>query len=64
VAWRLPHRILPPPEQYTVELLAEAVRKAVAHIQAPYPEQLLDGTVDDESCGVQASALGGDCNSL
>ncbi|MGH3925323.1 MAG: replication initiator, partial [Pseudonocardiaceae bacterium] len=41
VSWRLPHRITPPPGRYTVELLAEAVRNAVAHVTAPYPEHIV-----------------------
>ncbi|MGH3928027.1 MAG: replication initiator, partial [Pseudonocardiaceae bacterium] len=41
VSWRLPHRITPPPAGYTVELLAEAVRNAVAHVEVPYPEHLV-----------------------
>jgi hypothetical protein len=46
IPWRLPHRITPPPDGYTVELLAQAVRRAVAHVEVPYPEHLLvDGSV-------------------
>ncbi len=31
----------PPPEHYTAELLAQAVRNAVAHVEVPYPDRLL-----------------------
>ncbi|MGH8896242.1 MAG: replication initiator [Egibacteraceae bacterium] len=41
VPWRLPHRITPPPTGYTVELLAEAVRNAVPHVEVPYPERIV-----------------------
>jgi hypothetical protein len=42
VAWRLPHRITPPPEHYTAELLARAVRNAIAHTEVPYPAHLTE----------------------
>ena len=58
VPWRMPHRITPPPKRYTVELLTQAIRSAVAHVTVAYPEQLLDATAHDETHGVDASAGG------
>ena len=58
VPWRAPHRVTPPPARYTVELLAQAVRDAVAYTQVPYPEQLLDEPAEDESGGAEASTRG------
>jgi hypothetical protein len=58
VPWRLPYRITPPPEGYTVELLAQALRNAVAHTQVPYPEQLLDDTWSDQACAGDGSSQG------
>jgi hypothetical protein len=52
VPWRMPHRITAPPARYTVELLSEAIRRAVAHVAVPYPEQLFD----DQAREVEASA--------
>jgi hypothetical protein len=58
VPWRLPYRITPPPEGYTVELLAQAIRNAVTHVQVPYPEQLLDDTGHDETREAEVSGRG------
>lgn len=55
VPWRLPHRVTPPAERFTVELLAEAIRRAVARVTVPYPEHLLDGTLHDQTHKAQAS---------
>ncbi|MGH8887641.1 MAG: replication initiator, partial [Egibacteraceae bacterium] len=41
VPWRLPHRITPPTAGYTVELLARAVRAAVAYVEVAYPDRIL-----------------------
>ncbi|MGH8907273.1 MAG: replication initiator [Egibacteraceae bacterium] len=48
VPWRLPHRITPPPERYTVKLLARAVRSAVAHVEVGYPAHLTDASADGQ----------------
>jgi hypothetical protein len=58
IPWRLPHRITPPPENYTVEVLAQAIRNAVAHGEVPYPKQVVYGAVDDEAGKTQATARG------
>jgi hypothetical protein len=58
VPWRLPYRITPPSEDYTVELLAQAVRNAVAHAEVSYPEQLLDDTWGDQACAGDGSSQG------
>jgi hypothetical protein len=42
IPWRLPHRITPPPPRYTVELLAQAIRHAVARVEVPYQQHLVD----------------------
>lgn len=52
VSWRLPYRITPPLARFTVKLLAQAVRNAVAHVEVPYPES----TVGDQARDVGASA--------
>jgi hypothetical protein len=56
VPWRMPHRITPPPTRYTVELLTQAIRSAVAHVMVAYPEQLLNDAGHDETGGVEVSA--------
>jgi len=38
VPWREPHRFAPPPADYTVDLLADAVRTAAAVTTAPLPQ--------------------------
>jgi hypothetical protein len=58
VPWRLPYRITPPPEGYTVPLLAQAVRNAVVHTQVSYPQQLLDDAWWNQADKVEVSALG------
>jgi hypothetical protein len=42
VAWRLPYRVTTPPPGYTVELLAQAVRNAVAHVEVSYPDHIIE----------------------
>ena len=56
VPWRAPHRVTPPPARYTIDLLAQAIRNAVAYTQVPYPGHLLNEPADDQAHGVEASS--------
>lgn len=54
VAWRLPYRATPPPGRYSVEVLGQAVRNAVAHVEVPYP----DATANDPASDLDSPAPG------
>jgi hypothetical protein len=58
IPWRLPHRLTPPPDRYTAELLAQAIRNAVAHVEVAYPERLVHEAGDDQPSPVEALGRG------
>jgi hypothetical protein len=58
VPWRLPHHITPPPKHYTVELLAHAVRNAIAHTEVPYPDRLTEEDTEGQTPARRVSSIG------